>query len=92
MVLIRLINEANFFVVFIALIIAFFLLGIIVGNMMNRPKKDPKERTKDAGKEPTAEKQQTDTFAQDNQDVKDNPDTGQDQRSKDPRTRYYNWW
>ena len=89
-----LINEANFFVVIIALIIIFFLLGLIIGNIIDRPKnisKDKRKTSKEAEREipPLA-----DTLGQDNlgnmnrQDSRQNQilnDSKQDQNPNDAR-------
>jgi preprotein translocase subunit SecG len=91
-----LINEANFFVVFIALLIIAFMLGIIFGKIFNRQGNDT-QVTKDKidkSKNKKEIQQPTNTNDQNNYNEKmmNNPPQGQDQMSRDPRYRYKNWW
>lgn len=89
----NLINEANFFVVFIALIIVFFLVGLILGRLINRPKKDAKDKVKKPLEEDNEASGQTDTLGQDNPDNMEQPYSGQNQRPRDYRSRYHdNYW
>lgn len=88
-----LINEANFFVVFIALIVIFFLVGFLMGNLFDRPKNTPNKREKNPKKEGKETSPQTDTLGQDNQNDLGNPDLGQNQRPQDYRNRYHDrYW
>lgn len=94
MMLFGLITEANFFVVFIALLVVFFILGLILGNKFSRPKKTSKDNDFSRIKETKEKPTQTDTLGQDNRDMIDpNQDYGQNQQSGDPGGyRYYRWW
>lgn len=90
-----LINEANFFVVFIALLIIAFMLGIILGKIFNKQESDTKitKNKKDKSKSSDAIPQPTNpTEPNNNNEMLTSPPPGQDQMSKDPRYRYYNWW
>jgi preprotein translocase subunit SecG len=94
LVLIRLITEANFFVVFIALIVIFFLLGLILGNMFNRPGKGSKIKSDNITSVPDAKgkPQKAATIGQDNQENVENQDADQNQQQRNSRSRYYDWW
>lgn len=92
--LFRLVNEANFFVVLIALFAIFFLLGLIIGSSINFTKKDRKE---DPGKKHIEKGASdrtniTDTLGQDNEREEEKPASEQRPEQRDPRYRYYNWW
>ena len=85
-----LLTEANFFVVIIALIIIFFLLGFLIGRMTNRTSREKPvafSNTTDEKVKPS------NAVGQDNQ-IDDNlPDLRQDKRPNDSRNRYYgNYW
>lgn len=87
------VTPANFFVVFIALIVVFFLLGFILGSLSNRSKNAAKDKALDASKPKSEESRQTDTLGQDSKNNIDNQNLGQNQASKDYRNRYYNtYW
>lgn len=95
MMLFCLITEANFFVVFIALLVAFFLLGLIIGNIISRQKKTSKDKNTGLTKENKDKPMQSDTLGQDNREYTDpKQDYGQNQQqSGDPGgCRYYRWW
>jgi hypothetical protein len=91
---INLINEANFFVVIIALIIIFFLLGLLLGFIIDTPNKTPKEKkNSDIGKR-KEQSELSDALGQDKQESLDNKELGEIPRSRSPGSRYYNnyWW
>lgn len=85
-----LLTEANFFVVIIALIIIFFLLGILFGRLTNRTSMEkpatPLNPINDKSKP-------SDTLGQDNQ-INDNiPDLRQNRRPNGSGNRFYNnYW
>lgn len=88
-----LINEANFFVVMIALLVVFFLLGLLSGRLIGRQKKASKEKNKDTPDEESEASGQTDTLGQDNRDSIDSQSSGQSQRPYNYKTRYHNnYW
>ena len=95
MMLFGLITEANFFVVFIALLVIFFLLGLVIGKMFSRPKKTSKDKNTGLTKDTKEKSMNTDTLGQDNREYTDpNQNFGQNQQQPgDPGGyRYYRWW
>lgn len=94
MMLFGLITEANFFVVFIALIVIFFLLGFLLGNIFGRPKKALQDKSTSQTKENKDKPQQADILGQDNQvNLTPKQETRQNQPPGDPNGyRYYRWW
>lgn len=85
-----LLTEANFFVIIIALIIIFFLLGILFGRTINRT---PKEKLTTPTKEIKENTKQIDTQVKDNPRNEDFPDLRQNRRSSSSGNRFYNnYW
>jgi hypothetical protein len=82
----NLLNSTNIFVIFIALIVAFFLLGIIFGVLIHRSRKIHMEDTRKAD-EPIPEPIRTERSGQDNQEHRYNQELGH-QQPNDSRNRY----
>jgi hypothetical protein len=82
--------------VIIALIIAFFLIGLILGLNLRASRgmnSDNRNKRKQAKSDGSEAKQPTDTLGQDNQNITNNQDNGQNPRSRDTKNRYYNnYW
>lgn len=86
-----LLSEANFIVIFIALIIIFFLLGFLFGRLTYRTSKE-KTVTSSNNNINVSSKQQ-DSFGQDNQINDTLLDLRQDHRPSGSGRRYYNnYW
>lgn len=87
------IHEANFYVVFIAFNIIFFLLGLILGLLINRPKKDTKDKSKKAPLEANDPPGQADTLEQYHPEGMEPPYVRQNYRPRDYRSQYHdNYW
>ncbi len=88
---INLINSTNFFVVMIALIIAFFLLGLLFG--LRARKKSPKKKERTARDTVVEQPQQMESVEQDNQEDEFLQNRGQYDRKRNSNRNYYNnYW
>jgi predicted membrane protein len=89
----NLFTSTNFFVILIAVIVAFFLIGLILGYVINprkRKAKDKKKTKKDGDQEIP---QQTDTLGQDDQTYEELQNIDINPRRNDYRNRYHdNYW
>jgi preprotein translocase subunit SecG len=91
--LFTLITEANFLVILIALLVIFFLLGIILGNILTRPRKTPNDQNTDLIKEIKENPPQVNALGQDNQEnIKPDPNLGQNRQPGAGGYKYYRWW
>lgn len=104
--MLNLINEANFFVVIIALLIVFFLLGFILASLLDRPKNTLTNNQTEIAEKPAVLNKQIDTIGQGaqtnmkqpnlnqpnmNQPNMNQPDYKQPQgHIGDQKNRYYN--
>lgn len=88
-----LITQANFFVVIIALIIVFFLLGFILGTLTNRPKKDSHRKKKAFADGEALQSDQTDSKGPTTPENPDDQDFEQNRLPVNYKTRYHNnYW
>lgn len=88
----NLFTSTNFFVIIIAVIVAFFVLGLILGYVINPRKRKAKDKkaVKDDGQKIS---QQTDTLGQDDQTNEDLQNIDINPRRNDYRNRYHdNYW
>lgn len=91
--LFRLVTEANFLAVLIALFIIFFLLGMIIGSSFNCIKKDRKEDPcKKHLKSASDRTSTTDILGQNYEKGEKKTASEPKPPERDPRYRYYNWW
>ena len=94
-VLTNLISSNNFMIIFIALVVVFFLLGLILGLTINSVKKsrnleDKQVPAKDINLE---EKKQTDSFEQDSREKIDRQNSNMNQKpTQDKYRNYNNYW
>ena len=94
-VLTNLISSNNFMIIFIALVVVFFLLGLILGLTINSVKKsrnleDKQVPAKDINLE---EKKQTDSFEQDSREKIDRQNNSMNQKpTPDKYRNYNNYW
>lgn len=88
-----LVNEANFFIVLIALFAIFFLLGLIIGSSNSTKKGRKEDPCKKQNEKGASDRTNiTDTLGQNNQRDEEKPASEQRPEQRDPRYRYYNWW
>ena len=94
-VLTNLISSNNFMIIFIALVVVFFLLGLILGLTINSVKMsrslgDKQAPVKDINLE---EKKQTDSFEQDSREKIDRQNNSMNQKpTPDKYRNYNNYW
>jgi hypothetical protein len=81
-------NDFFYGILLVALLVIFFLLGILLGRNLGKSKKAVKENEKPIIEEPLAKPIDPVSFGQDRKEI----DTNQSERQapRNPRNRYYN--
>jgi len=90
---ISLVNGTNFFVVIIALIVVFFLLGILFGLRIQRSGKKAKNTTPSPPINEPKDSRQVDAVDQNSQEFMNQQDQPFNQPTRNYRNQYYrNYW